>query len=338
VPDDHLFAMRFSTPSPDSVRATTYSLRDSTKNQVLFERGADLSGLGIGPVGDGLLPIVTSPLVTTVDSTRTAWAPGSQTDAVLTVTYLGKLDPNYRRVGFPDDLTITFDDVVRDTGVAINPTPKRYGKFFITAHTDTGDVHLQYRFNDTFATGSPLDSTLNRANEFIDVINPAPVRVDSQTTWRIQLDPDAPLPTRKPRAGDVYHIYFNRPLNDTDLFTFRTGGEHVDAALAVAEHADPYVVPNPYVGAASFEPARFAISGRGERRLEFRNIPLNGVVRIYTVRGELVQTLRQDGSTGGFVAWNLRTKDNLDVAPGLYIYQVEATGVSAFTGKLAVIK
>jgi hypothetical protein len=146
------------------------------------------------------------------------------------------------------------------------------------------------------------------------------------------------LPTRKPRAGDVYHIYFNRPLNDTDLFTFRTGGEHVDPALAVAERADPYVVPNPYVGAASFEPARFAISGRGERRLEFRNIPLNGVVRIYTVRGELVQTLRQDGSTGGFVAWNLRTKDNLDVAPGLYIYQVEATGVGPFTGKLAVIK
>jgi len=51
-----------------------------------------------------------------------------------------------------------------------------------------------------------------------------------------------------------------------------------------------------------------------------------------------VQTLRQDGSFDGFVPWNLRTKDNLDVAPGLYIYNVEAPGQSAFTGKFAVVK
>ena len=334
VPDDHLYAMRFSTPSPDSIRASTYSLKDSTENEVLFARGTDLLGQGIGPVGDGLLPVVTRPLFTTVDSTRTGWAPGSQTDAALDIFYQSVLDPNLRRPGYPDDFTITFDDVVRDTGVAINPTPKRYAKFFITAHTDTGDVRLRFRFNDI----PPLDSTLTTKNEFIDVIYPAPVRVDSQTTWRIRLDPDAPLPTRKPRAGDVYHVYLSRPLNDTDLFTFRTGAEHVDASLAVAQRQDPYVVPNPYVGAASFEPAPFAISGRGERRLEFRSIPLNAVVRIYTVRGELVQTLRQDGGTGGFVAWNLRTKDNLDVAPGLYLYQVEATNEKPFIGKFAVIK
>jgi len=62
------------------------------------------------------------------------------------------------------------------------------------------------------------------------------------------------------------------------------------------------------------------------------------VVRIYNVHGDLVQMLRQDGSFDGFVPWNLRTKDNLDVAPGLYIYHVEAPGQSAFTGKFAVVK
>ena len=109
----------------------------------------------------------------------------------------------------------------------------------------------------------------------------------------------------------------------------------------------PYVVPNPYIGAASFEPARFAVSGRGERRIEFRAIPLGSTIRIYSVRGDLVQTLHQDGtrfgsdivgSAEGVVAWDLRTKDNLDVAPGLYIFHVDAPDVGTTMGKFAIIK
>ena len=109
----------------------------------------------------------------------------------------------------------------------------------------------------------------------------------------------------------------------------------------------PYVVPNPYVGAASFEPDPFGVQGRGERRIEFRGLPqsknvggaLQGcTIRIYTVRGELVQTLYQDGSTSGYVAWNLRSKDNLDVAPGLYVYHVDGGTAGSHIGKFAIIK
>jgi hypothetical protein len=59
---------------------------------------------------------------------------------------------------------------------------------------------------------------------------------------------------------------------------------------------------------------------------------------VYTVRGDLVQMLRHDGSTDGYIEWNLRTKDNLDLAPGLYIYHVEAPDLGSATGKFAVIK
>jgi hypothetical protein len=100
----------------------------------------------------------------------------------------------------------------------------------------------------------------------------------------------------------------------------------------------PYVVPNPYVGAASFEPAPYNESGRGERRIEFRGLPQTCTVRIYTVRGDLVQTLHLEGSTDGYIAWNLRTKENLDVAPGLYIYHVDGGSVGTFIGKFAIIK
>ena len=102
---------------------------------------------------------------------------------------------------------------------------------------------------------------------------------------------------------------------------------------------DPYVVPNPYVGAASFEPQRFAVSGRGERKIEFRNLPANCTIRIYTLTGELVQTLKHDGNINeGIVAWDLRNSSNLEIAPGLYIYHVDGAEVGTFIGKFAIIK
>lgn len=56
------------------------------------------------------------------------------------------------------------------------------------------------------------------------------------------------------------------------------------------------------------------------------------------MRGELVRTLEHDGSYDGFVAWDLRTKDNLDVAPGLYIYHVDGGETGKSIGKFAIIK
>ena len=143
----------------------------------------------------------------------------------------------------------------------------------------------------------------------------------------------------KPAAGDTFDLHLLVPYGPGDAFTFRVDGSRIDAAQARSDFdAKPYVVPNPYVGSASFEPARFAVSGRGERLMEFRNIPKGATVRIYTARGDLVQTLRQDGTDRGFVPWDLRTKDNLDVAPGLYVFQVDGRGVGEHVGKFAIIK
>jgi hypothetical protein len=160
--------------------------------------------------------------------------------------------------------------------------------------------------------------------------------------WHVELDTlgqGLRGPIQPPAAGDTFHLRLVRPLSDDDVFEFRTRGARFDAVAAAAEAVEkPYVVPNPYVGAASFEPERFAISGRGERRIEFRAVPRGATIRIYTVRGDLVQTLRQDGSNAGFVAWDLRTKDNLDVAPGLYVFHVESPGLGEHVGKFAIIK
>jgi hypothetical protein len=103
-----------------------------------------------------------------------------------------------------------------------------------------------------------------------------------------------------PAAGDVYRLSLVRPFSADDAFVFNSSGQRVDKGLERQQFSQtPYVVPNPYIGSASFEPERFAVSGRGERRMEFRNLPQKCVVRIFTVKGDLVQTLEHDGSNDG---------------------------------------
>ncbi len=339
VPEGHLFKVAFVATSPDSVHATSYALVDSTPPGVTcFAHGADFDASGNGATGCGLLPLVSSLPQVRVNTVRSGFAAGSPTNTRVKAAYQPVQPINLRRAGFPDDISMVFDDVYRDTSTAMFLSPARPAKFQVIAHADTGDLRLRFRFRD-----NDLNGTLSRADELVDILCPIPnVRVDSLITWRVQLDTlgqAARGPIQPPRLGDVYDLHLDKPLADGDVFTFVTRGARVDAGAARAQFKNPpYVVPNPYVEAASFEPARFNVSGRGERRIEFRGLPGSCTIRVYTVRGDLVQTLRLDQAIEGFVAWNLRTKDNLEVAPGLYVYHVEAPGIGTYVGKFAVIK
>jgi hypothetical protein len=344
VHDGHLFKLACFASSADSVHATRYTLSDSTSGEICFENGTDFSATGTAAVGCGLLPRVASIPQVRVNTGRSGFEPGSPTNVRCRAVYQPVQPANLRRTGFPDDISIVFDDVVRDTGQAVFPSPPALpAKFRVIAHSDTGDIQLDFVFRDGLTNGTLRDSTLSRADERIDILCPMPnVRVDSLITWRVQLDTlgqGVRGPIQPPRLGDVWTLRLDRPLGEGDVFTFTTHGSHIDAGAARAQfETTPYVVPNPYVGAASFEPAPFNISGRGERRIEFRGLPSTCTIRIYTVRGDLVQTLRNENSTEGFLAWNLRTKDNLETAPGLYIYHVEAPGIGTHVGKFAIIK
>jgi hypothetical protein len=335
VPNDHVFRISF-VAEPDSVRATGYTLTDTTTGQVLFARGRDLTGAGNGTVGAGLQPVVSVPAAVAIDSARTGFRAGGPTNAALRVAYNLSLPIGVKRPGFPDDLSIEFADAVVDTSVFVAPDTATAAKFRVVVHTASGDQQFPFRFRDRDG-----DGTLSRADEFIDFVtyhHSEPER--PRPTWRFQLAATTTDggPLRPPRAGDVFDLELRRPLSPADVFTFRTTGESVDPQRAAAEPRTPYVVPNPYVGSASFEPERFAVAGRGERRIEFRDIPLNATIRIFNVRGELVQRLQHDGSTAGMVPWNLRTKDNLDVAPGLYVFHVDGGETGASIGKFAILK
>ena len=56
-------------------------------------------------------------------------------------------------------------------------------------------------------------------------------------------------------------------------------------------------------------------------------------------RGQHIRSLQHDGGLfSGTIIWDLKTKENLDVAFGVYYYIVESELGGKTSGKLAVIK
>jgi hypothetical protein len=338
VPDNHLFSLTFHAATDLEVRATSYSLADSTTGELLFEGGDDFEALGIGAVGGGLLPLVTTPATISVDS-ASAFRPGSPTNTRLKVAYQPALHINLRRPGFPDDLTIEFSDTVQDTSLPGFGLPAKPARFRVVTRPEAGAPRvLDFQFRD-----EDNDGTLSRVGDRIDIVTYAQsAPTTAAITWRVQLDTLGQFargPIDPPAGGDTYDLFLDYPLGEGDVFVFSTRASGIDEGLAREQfRREPYVVPNPYVASAPFEPERFAVSGRGDRRLEFRGLPATCTIRIYTVKGDLVQTLRHEGSDDGYLPWDLRTKDNLDVAPGLFLFQVDAGPLGTTIGKFAIIK
>jgi hypothetical protein len=336
IPDDHLFQIEFEN-SEDSVRASSYIMIDMTASDTLFRFGGDLLGEGRGPVGKGILPIINTPNYVEIDSANIGFLLGSKTTLKYKVGYAPGLPLTLRRPGFPEDIQIEYSDAFIDTSKSAVGLPAKPTKFRVIAKTVSGDIKLPFRFKNDSNSG-----ILSSVTDYIEILtatesDPTQLRA----TWRVELDTTGAVSNPVlPDDGDVYQFKLNIPYSSSDKFTFRTKSQYISSEKAKKDFdKQPYVVPNPYVGAASFEPQRFAISGRGERKIEFRNLPVNSIIRIYTINGELVKELRHDGVIQkGFIPWNLRNDDELEIAPGLYIYHIDGGSVGTFIGKFAIIK
>ena len=232
----------------------------------------------------------------------------------------------------PSDYRIEFADEVIDTSLAMPESfvPAIPVNFRIKNVTD--DVYLDFIFSD-----------LDR-NRFISPFDEIWILEqgageDTIFTWDIyfthRLDS-----VFEHGAGDTLKISLNKPFRAGDVFEFEAPLPSVQTNLNADELNKIRVVPNPYVVATTHEmplPPGI-ISGRGERKIDFIHLPQSCSVHIFTSRGEHVRTIEHEGSLfDGTVSWDLKTKENLDVAAGIYFYVVESD-IGNKSGKIAVIK
>lgn len=163
---------------------------------------------------------------------------------------------------------------------------------------------------------------------------------NQKVTWNIGYYPPVSIPfTVHPSPGDQFLVSTNKPYFEGDYFTFKTIGSKVDNQIAKYALDRIGVVPNPYISANAWEKRNLNQTGRGERRIDFINLPSQCELRIYTLTGALVKTLYKDSSPiEGAISWNLVTDDGMDIAYGVYVYHVDAPEIGEKIGKFAIIK
>lgn len=137
-----------------------------------------------------------------------------------------------------------------------------------------------------------------------------------------------------PGMGDSFELNAQIPFSQQDRYGLTTTASFIDSTSDSSILDEIIVVPNPYVAATIVEERPF-LSGRGEQRIEFRNVPLNASIRIFTNSGVFVREIQAEDGVG---VWDLQSKDGLEVAYGLYFYHVKAPGIGEKTGKFAIIK
>jgi hypothetical protein len=170
-----------------------------------------------------------------------------------------------------------------------------------------------------------------------------------------------------PRKGVEYYVAvtaYDRGIPSNDLNFLETGRD-ADANMKVffpgtaakEDMSNIYVVPNPYIGRSKFDGRRENDDkGDRSRRIWFINLPERCKIRIYTLAGDLVDEIEHDGayqtdvitvskaathgiSATGIHDWNLLSKNNQIISPGVYLYSVENRADKKIkVGKFVIIK
>lgn len=92
------------------------------------------------------------------------------------------------------------------------------------------------------------------------------------------------------------------------------------------------VVPNPYIVNSGFNETEY------KKRIRFTRLPEICTISIFTISGEKVRELEHNNSTDGNLWWDLRSYNNQEIAPGLYIYVVQTPGGDKKIDKFAVVR
>lgn len=144
------------------------------------------------------------------------------------------------------------------------------------------------------------------------------------------------LPVSIP-IGTVLNARTLKPFATNDQYEFSTKALTYNAQLGDNALQNVYVVPNPYVISSAFELPSNRPDLRGDRVLQFRNLPRECTIRIYTITGELVTTLRKNDNTA-YLNWDLLSFESARIGYGVYIYHVETPTGATKIGRLGIIK
>lgn len=314
--------------SPDSI--SDAQMQDETDYKVFFThysiyQDTSINGTLSTPLFDGMrITIKEKPFNLRMD--LTGWSASSQTN----VDY--NLEKKNFASTFPADYEITFSSQIIDSSMA--------ALIFYSVGTPftIWNVTENKRANFIIIEGQTSKDSVWNINESVIILADENY---AQQTWTISFD-TAGLGSsyNPPTDGDVFYLATDKPFTEEDLFSFKTKKARISPQKAKSDLEKIRVVPNPYVATNIIEPRNtIDRTSRGYRRLYFDKLPMKCTIRIYNTAGELVKTLEHESTIDdGKEFWDLLTKDNMEIAYGLYFFHVDAPGIGEKLGKFAIIK
>jgi len=146
---------------------------------------------------------------------------------------------------------------------------------------------------------------------------------------------------------------FSKPDTVSD-FPSQESSINANAKVAVPGPEPPKtvgnvaVVPNPYRGDIAYhsynppwekpDPTRERWMEQ-DRRIQFINLPAKCEIRIYTLSGDLVNTIYHDDPNRGYEDWNLTSAVGQAISSGIYLFTVEDKQTGRVqVGKFVIIK
>ena len=161
--------------------------------------------------------------------------------------------------------------------------------------------------------------------EFITEIN------DEYGIFNQTLNSANPLGFAAPSGYRSISSSKGRSTNDKNFVTVESGAS---PTKNISDKIN--VVPNPYIVHSRYSETEYT------RKMRFTNLPEKCKITIYTISGEKVVSFNHDNPEDGNAWWDVRTLNNQEVAPGLYVYTVEnlVSGYEheQFVGKFAIIR
>ena len=146
-------------------------------------------------------------------------------------------------------------------------------------------------------------------------------------------------------GGELYNTGPGLKGDPGSSFTYTNPATTAQTAEErLREGANVYVYPNPATRDAleEFQEMHPDANDPTGVRVAFANLPQSeNTIKIYTLNGDLVQTIDHDGTSGyGEVSWNLVSRNGQEIVSGIYFYVVQSQDAvfEDFIGKFIVIR
>ncbi|MFQ5708095.1 MAG: hypothetical protein ACE5HO_11625 [bacterium] len=329
IQDGRRFQLTFDDTSTNQ---TTFSLTDVTDpgNPItIFARSQNFSTDEFRNDADPLFSGLHTFLFDSFlgwDSLGTRWKIGDSNWSI-------KLSAN-SNLGRPEpvaaDYEVRFGEAGSDTALFSTPIPVPFQVWNVNKNVKENILVLDQNRDGAWSSG-----------ELIFIVSGNTLQNFKPIRWAITLTApaDSAVTSVPPENGDVAFISTFKPFTSQDVYVITTKAASVKTQVDKSVLDDIAVVPNPYIVNSSFEQRSLFTGGQLDRRIQFINLPPKCTVRIFTLRGRLIDTIEHDSSIdNGSAFWDLRTDEGDVVAYGIYIYHIEAPEIGQKLGRFAIIR